>query len=88
MLQLKDWVLWIFYRRSEGGRAARWAEQVFTVCWLQWRWRNCEVFRQVRLIAQERLRQVVSYVEVTRRAFEDEDPTLEDSGMTGQLESL
>lgn len=55
----REWVLWLLKEGNVGGSSARRSERLLLACWLQWRWRNLEVFEDTRLDSQQRLRQVV-----------------------------
>lgn len=65
----RDWISWLMKSGATGGRPSRWTERMFGACWLQWRWRNFEVFEGVQLSLQHRLRQVVFWLEDDRAAF-------------------
>lgn len=61
-----------------GGQPLRWVERLLLTSWLQWRWRNREVFSDLRLSMQEKMRQVVNFFEVDRAVFEKSDAPLRD----------
>lgn len=55
-LELNKWILWLLKAGMEGGKSTRRSERMATFCWLQWHWRNDEVFKGVQLDLQQRLR--------------------------------
>lgn len=58
---------------AEGRRLPRWSERILAVCWLQWRWRNAEVFEGARLDLQQRLRRVVACFEEDQAVYNTEE---------------
>lgn len=72
-LGMKDWLMWVLNGSHSGGESARCAEVIAIICWLQWRWRNGEIFRDENLSTQEKFRQMLGYVEEGQRAFSREE---------------
>lgn len=59
----KEWIMWLLRSGYERGEATKWSERMLIVCWLQWHWRNTEIFEGQRLDVQQRLRQVIQCFE-------------------------
>lgn len=57
-LGLQEWFSWMWQMRRRNGIITRWPERLILVCWMQWKWRNMEIFEGVKLDIQQRLRQV------------------------------
>lgn len=54
----KEWMLWILRMGSIMSARPRRTKRVATVCWMQWGWRNEELFNGVWLDMTQRLKQV------------------------------
>lgn len=46
---MKVWLSWMWSKGLERMSEHKWAERMLSVCYLQWRWRNLEVFEGVRM---------------------------------------
>lgn len=69
----KEWVAWMLKARVTGRSSTRWTERMMTVVWLQWKWRNSEIFEGTRMDLQQRLRLVIACLEEDKAAFEEEE---------------
>lgn len=63
------WVMWLLKEGGAVGEENRWAENALTVCWLQWRWWNDELFNGVRPKLQQKLRMVMNSIEEEGEVF-------------------
>lgn len=65
----REWILWLLNEGNARGGMPRGPERMLSLCWLQWRWRNSEVFEGNRPDAQQRLRQSVACFEEDEASF-------------------
>lgn len=54
--ELKDWLVWLLTRSSNGCFTTRWVERMVLTCWMIWKWRYEETFKGCRAELQQRLR--------------------------------